>query len=360
VESIRAVLPDAQKKQEQDCAVQNWITSLKDVLHLADDLLDEFIIEGMVHSSSSSHNFLHQKVAPEIEKIQKKFADVLEEMDKLKLSPKVVVKQTDGLRSKSNSFLLESDITGREDDKEEIINLLRQPHRNILSVAIVGIGGIGKTTLARSVYNDVEVQNHFEKQMWVCVSNNFDVKTIVKKMLESLINSKIDDKLSFEYIQHKLLENLTGERYLLVLDDIGNASHTKWTQLRTYLMCGAEDSRVLMTTRSKIVSEASNLYVLNGLTLDVSWSLLKKITFGNETSVVNQKLESIGTKIAEKCMGIPLAIRTLGGLLQNNSEEREWINVLHDWEIQKDMLIQLCMAQGYLECSDGKQLMEDV
>ncbi|MCH82008.1 CC-NBS-LRR resistance protein, partial [Trifolium medium] len=388
--------------------------SLKDVLHLADDLLDEFIIEGMrykvdagdknqvtwVHSSSSSHNFLHQKVAPEIEKIQKKFADVLEEMDKLKLSPKdVVVKQTDSLRSKSNSFLFESDITGREDDKEEIINLLRQPHRNILSVAIVGIGGIGKTTLARFVYNDVEVQNHFEKQMWVCVSNNFDVKTIVKKMLESLMDSKIDDKLSFEYIQHKLHESLTGERYLLVLDDICSATHNKWTQLKTYLMCGAGDSRVLMTTRSKIVSkrlQASNLYVLNGLTPEISWSVLKKITFGNETSGVNQELESIGKKIAEKCKGMPLAIRTLGGLLQSKSEEREWISVLQgdfwdkenimsilkfsyqslplqliqcfaycslfpkDWEIEKDMLIQLWMAQGYLECSDEKQLMEDV
>ncbi|MCI04096.1 NBS-LRR resistance protein, partial [Trifolium medium] len=222
VECIRVVLLDAQEKQEQ-----NWITRLKDVLHVADDFLDEFIIEGMrykvdagdknqvtrVHSSSSSHNFLHQKMAPEIDKIQKKFDDVLEEMAKLKLIPKaVVVKQTDSLRSKSISFLLKSDITGREDDKKEIINLLRQPHGNISSIVIVGIGGIGKTTLAQFVYNDVEVQNHFEKRMWVCVSNNFDVKTIVKKMLESLINSKIDDKLSFEYVQHKLRESLTGER----------------------------------------------------------------------------------------------------------------------------------------------------
>ncbi|PNX54860.1 putative NBS-LRR resistance protein, partial [Trifolium pratense] len=110
VECIRVVLLDAQEKQEQ-----NWIRRLEDVLHRADDLLDEFIIEDIRYKGDAA----------------------------------VVVKQTDSLRSKSISFLLESDITGREDDKKEIINLLRQPHGNISSVAIVGIGGIGKTTIAR-------------------------------------------------------------------------------------------------------------------------------------------------------------------------------------------------------------------
>lgn len=393
------------EKQEQ-----NWITRLKDVLLLADDLLDEFIIEGMRYkmtwvfrSLSSNHTYLCQTMVPKFGKIQKKFDDVVEEMAKLNLCPKAVVdKKTDCVRNKSISFLLESNINGRENEKKEIINLLRQPQGDISSIAIVGIGGIGKTTLAQFIYNDVEVQSYFEKKMWVCVSNNFDVETIVKKMLESLINSEIDDKLSFDYIQHTLRESLTVERYLLVLDDICNVSHNKWTQLRTYLMCGAEDSKVLMTTRSKIVAkrlEASNLYDLNGLPLDVSWSMLKKITFGNETSGVNQRFESIGKRIAEKCMGVPLAIRTLGGLLQSKSEE-EWIDVLQgnfwklckdkesimsilklsyqslslqlrqcfaycslfpkDWEIEKDLLIQLWNAQGYLECSDEKQLLEDV
>ncbi|XP_058743676.1 uncharacterized protein LOC131616377 [Vicia villosa] len=419
VECIRFELLDAQEKQEQYCAAQSWIRSLEDVLHLADDLLDEFIIEGMRYkvnagdkkkmsrvfrSLSSNHTYLRRTLVPKFKKIKKMFDDMVEEMAKLNLGPKAaVVKHTDSLRNKSVSFLLESDIIGREDEKKEIINLLRQPRRNISSIAIVGMGGIGKTALAQFVYNDVEVQNHFEKKMWVCVSPNFDVKTIVKKMLESLTDSKIDDKLSIEYIQHKLHENLAGERYLLVLDNIWNASHEKWTQLRTYLMCGAEDSKVLMTTRDGSLAErleASDLYFLSGLTLDVSWSILKKMIFRNETDGVDQKLESIGIQIAEECMGHPLLIRTLGGLLQSKSEEMEWIDVLRevflelgehresiiphilkmsyqslsprlrqcfaycslfpkDWEIEKDLLIQLWMAQGYLQCSDEKEIMED-
>jgi leucine-rich repeat protein SHOC2 len=140
---------------------------------------------------------------------------------------------------------------------------------------------------------------------------------------------------------------------------------------------------------------------LNGLTLDKSWSLLKNIiTYGDETKCVNQTLESIGKKIAEKSSGVPLAIRTLGGLLQGKTEEREWINVLQgdfwklcedeesimpvlklsyqnlspqlrqcfaycslypkDWKILKDELIQLWVSQGYFECPGGNKPMEDI
>jgi hypothetical protein len=244
--------------------------------------------------------------------------------------------------------------------------------------------------------------------MWVCVSDNFDVKTILKKMLELLTGRKSDDKSSLEYLQNELQktfhEELAGKRYLLVLDDIWNESFEKWDQLRTYLMCGTQGSNILVTTRSKTVAQTmgvSNPYVLKGLTREESWDLLKNIiTFGDYTIGVNQSLESIGKKIAKKCSGVPLAIRTLGGLLQGKSEEREWIDILEgsfwklcedeesimpvlklsyqnlspqlrqcfaycslypkDWEINRDELIQFWMAQGYLECSDEKQLIEDI
>ncbi|MCH89253.1 CC-NBS-LRR resistance protein [Trifolium medium] len=200
-----------------------------------------------------------------------------------------------------------------------------------------------------------------------------------------------------------LRDKLTGKRYLLVLDDIWSESFEKWDKLRTYLMCGAQGSNVLVTTRNKTVAQTMGVgdpYVLNGLTQEESWGLLKKITFGDDTIEVNRSLESIGKKIAKKCSGIPLAIRTLGGLLQGKREEKECIDILQgafwklcedeenimpmlklsyqnlspqlrqcfaycslypkDWEIKKDELIQLWMAQGYLECYDEKQRMEDI
>ncbi|GAU51609.1 hypothetical protein TSUD_414410 [Trifolium subterraneum] len=239
--------------------------------------------------------------------------------------------------------------------------------------------------------------------MWVCVSENFEVKTILKNILESLTKNKIDDTLPLDNLQNILRDNLTGKRYLLVLDDIWNESYEKWAHLRSYLMCGAHGSKILVTTRSTIVSQTigvSDPYVLKGLTLEESWGLLKKITSRDYIIGVNRTLESIGKKIAEKCRGVPLAIRSLGGILHSKSEEKEWIDVLRgtfwklceekdsiipvlklsyqnlspqqkqcfsycslypkDWEFKKGELIQMWMAHGYLECSVEGKCMEDV
>ncbi|XP_045807653.1 putative disease resistance protein RGA1 [Trifolium pratense] len=413
VESIRAVLLNADDKQDQSHAVQNWVRRLKDVLIPADDLLDEFFIQDMIHKRDEPHQnnvtkVLHSlspniiafrhKMAHEIGKIQKKFNDMVRDMSGLKLNPNVVMVGENNIEWRETGFYcLESDIIGREDDKRKIISLLRQPHeiQNVSLVAIVGIGGLGKTALAQLIYNDGEIKKCFEKSMWVCVSDNFDVKTIVKNMLESLSKNKIGDTLKLDTLQNILRHTLTGKRYLLVLDDVWNESFEKWDKLRTYLMCGAPGSKVVVTTRSTIVSQTMGVsipYVLSSLTPKESWHLLKNIiTYGDESKRVNQTIESIGKKIAEKCIGVPLAIRTLGGILQGKSEEREWIDVLQgdfwklcededsimpvlklsyqnlspqlrqcfaycslypkDWVINKDDLIQMWIAQSYLECS---------
>lgn len=277
VESIRNVLLDAEDKQEQNHAVKNWIRRLKDVLNFADNLLDEFVIEDLRHKSdvrqkkkvtkvfyslSPNRIAFRYKMAHEIEKIRKIFNDVVDEMSKLNLSQNVMV-------------VMQTDIIGRENNKKEIISLLRQHHRdhNVSLIAIVGIGGLGKTALAQLVYNDKEVENIFEKKIWVCVSKNFDVKTILKKILESLLNGKVDENLSLDNLQNNLRQNLSERKYLLVLDDIWNESHQKWIELRTYLMCGAKDSKILVTTRSKTVAQTMGVcdpYVLNGLTPEES------------------------------------------------------------------------------------------
>jgi predicted AAA+ superfamily ATPase len=86
------------------------------------------------------------------------------------------------------SFVPEEDVIGREDDKKAIIERLFYDNveENISIIPIVGIGGLGKTTLAQLIYNDENVKKEFELKLWICISDNFDVKKIVKQILESL------------------------------------------------------------------------------------------------------------------------------------------------------------------------------
>ncbi|KAJ1399396.1 Virus X resistance protein-like, coiled-coil domain [Sesbania bispinosa] len=250
VESIQAVLLDAEEKQEQrDRAVQVWIRRLKDVLYPAEDLLDEFAIEDMRH-------------------------------------------------------------THKNKVKKEIIGLLRQPHenQNVSVHAIVGIGGLGKTALAQLVYNDVEVQmqNFFQKRMWVCVSYDFYVKTILKNMLESLMGEKVDDKLSLDNLQKKLHENLDGKRYLT----LGGVLQSKSSE-------ESEWTRVLQGDFWKLCEEEDSIMPV----LKLSY----------------QDLSPRERQCFAYCSLYP-----------------------KDYEIEKDELIQMWMAHGYLESSIEGKLMEDV
>ncbi|XP_027336423.1 putative disease resistance protein RGA1 isoform X2 [Abrus precatorius] len=418
IESINGKLLDADDKQEQDDDVRVWIRRFKKVLHAADDFIDDLAIEfrrdnmgaaegkevnRVLRSISSSNQLpLYSEMRDKIKVIRESFNDVVKEMKDLNLiSNSMLVKRSEC--RETDSFVIESDIIGRDDSKEEIISLLIQPHENqkVSVIAIVGLGGLGKTALAQLVYKELEEQNYFEMQMWVCVSDKFDVKTILKKILESIHDGQRQDQ-SLEKLQKELRRSLSGKKYLLVLDDIWNKSHKKWAELRKYLMCGAQDSKILVTTRSKNVAKvmtASTSYPLKGLTDEESWSLLKNIAFEDD-SKVNRNLESIGKEIAKKCKGVPLAVKSLGGLLLGQNQESGWENVLHgdfwklceeqdsvmpilklsyhnlssdmrqcfafcslypkDSEIPKDELIQLWMAQGYLKCSTEKQCMEDV
>jgi leucine-rich repeat protein SHOC2 len=343
------------------------------------------------------------KLVREIDNIRKKFNDVAEDMSRLKLNPNLVliVKENEGSWRETSSFVLESGIVGREENKNEIIELLKGENSSVSFIAIVGMGGLGKTALAQLVYNDDEVEKVFDKRIWVCVSQEFDVKSILRKMLKSLRNDQVGD-LELDILQRMVREELNGQRYMLVLDDLWNENQLKWDELRTYLMCGGQGSKILVTTRSTLVSQmmgVNNPYVLKGLNKEQSWDLLKKLTFGEVVNGVSSNLESIGERIAEKCGGVPLAIRTVGGFLRTiNENEDQWLSVLNgdvwrlceerqsimpvlklsyqnlplglrqcfaycclypkDWEIQKNELIQLWMAQGYLESSIETQSME--
>ena len=199
---------------------------------------------------------------------------------------------------------------GRDEDKKEIIKSLLQSKNedNLSVVAIVGIGGLGKTTLAQLVYNDEKVVKHFDVRLWVCVSDDFDVKILVRNIVKSERDENVDH-LGLEQLKNKLHETLNSKRYLLVLDDVWNDDFEKWNQLRILLKVGARGSKVLVTARSSKVTSIMGIdtpYVLNGLNHNQSWALFKSLAFGEEQQRAHENLLKIGEDITKMCPGVPL------------------------------------------------------
>ncbi|KAH7677356.1 P-loop containing nucleoside triphosphate hydrolase protein [Dioscorea alata] len=207
----------------------------------------------------------------------------------------------------------------------------------VVVVSIVGMGGLGKTTLAQLVYRDEKVQKHFQLHIWVCVSDDFNVPKLARKIIHKVSGEECNHK-NMEVLQQRLRKELGQKRYLLVLDDVWNENFRKWDALRNMLLDGGEGSRILVTTRNEkcsLVMGAQKPYILRRLSEESSCDLFEQKAFvgGAPKSAT---LVEIGKKIVEKCQGLPLAIEVMGCIMHDKSEEGEWQAVLENkiWNLQ--------------------------
>ncbi|KAH1065464.1 hypothetical protein J1N35_030451 [Gossypium stocksii] len=369
---IQAVIQDAEERQLNDNRVKIWLSKLRDAAYDADDLLDEITTQPLlrrslkkrvpskyspwnwkdpvkdqlrrIQSSISKEtrrqvrftSFAIQSILSSFE-MRRKLTDIIErldviarEMSTFSFKDVVAYKRSDTREKRETGpDVDESQVHGRAEDVKKIVDLLLSSGADTWVIPIVGIGGIGKTTLAQLVYNDPRLDGHFDKKIWVSLYDSFSTKRLLTEILECLTEHRCESS-HMGVLQSQLRDSLYGKRYLLVMDDVWGDDQEEWDKVRSLLRCGAEGSKIIVTTRTeRVASIMSNApsHSLEGLAKDDCWTLFKQQAFayGEEHDFPN--LLPIGLRIIDKCQGVPLAAKVLGGLLRSKREEDEWLRV---------------------------------
>ncbi|GKV19443.1 hypothetical protein SLEP1_g29704 [Rubroshorea leprosula] len=300
------------------------------------------------------------KIAFNIKEINQRIDDIVKEKEKYQLLSMSISNTINHpqQRPETSSFVDVSKLCGRDKEKADILNYLWGGSGEVIpTISIVGMGGLGKTALAQLIYNDNEVKKHFDKVIWVCVSDLFDEKKVARAIIQGL--EKLGDGAAYglesnplQFLLERISNSIQGMKYFLVLDDVwdGNKGE-RWEGLKTTFKFGAPGSRILVTTRDVIVakmmgSSSSQIIFLEKLTDEQCWSVVKHIALEGRD---DQNLEKIGREIAEKCKGLPLAAKTLGSLLKSKRSKREWQSVLNSeiWKLelaQQDIFAPLLLS----------------
>nr|UBY06851.1 NBS-LRR disease resistance protein [Dasypyrum villosum] len=408
-------------------SVRIWAGKVRDLSCDMEDAVDDFLVRVDEGSSSKPTN-MRNRVKKFLKKTSKLFSkgkalhqicDAIEEAQDLAKDLAELRKRyeldmfssTNGATIDPRVLALQKDVgelVGLDHTRDELIKTLISEEGSSMellkTISIVGVGGLGKTTLTKAVFEKIKAQ--FDCAAFVPVGQKPDIRKIFKDLLYGLDREKFkdihntakDEKLLMEEIS----EFLVDKRYLVVIDDIWEEGI--WRFINCALCKNKLHSRVITTTRNVSVSEAclsssdDMIHKMKPLSDEDSQILFHRRIFQSEEKCP-EDLQAVSREILKKCGGVPLAIITIASLLVSNQrikQKEEWMHVHNsmgrgvtqggivkdmkrilslsyfdlpphlkpcllylsifpeDYEIQRDWLIWRWLAEGFIQC-DNKE-----
>ncbi|KAL6654470.1 hypothetical protein ACP70R_007935 [Stipagrostis hirtigluma subsp. patula] len=377
---MQAFLADAERRRIDEPIVQRWVSKFKGAMYEATDMLDLCQLEAEKRQSSGggeeymeeeqkvlvclqpllfclepllfclrNPSFAHT-MGKRIKELNARLDAICEEMAQFRFeaisSSKVVVPPSDVTAPSrtTTSFLDESGIVGEqvERDTNALVQELLADEPAIKVVSIAGAGGIGKSTLARKIFNDNKIQVDFKKKIWLSVTETYDAVKLLSSAITQAGGEPCGDNQ--QVLTQILADILLTGRFLLVMDDIWSVG--PWVHvLQSPVVQAARDqpqSRVIITTRSReLIRDMGAIYHphhVKPINDEDAWSMLRKQLQNVISESALDQLKDTGMKIVRRCDGLPLAVKAVGGVLRMKTpNEREWKGVLDDpvWSTDK-------------------------
>ncbi|KAF8414046.1 hypothetical protein HHK36_002045 [Tetracentron sinense] len=338
---MQAFLTDADNLKKKYRTVRETLTELRELIYEADDILLDCLLKAdyrkgspLCYSFSPKELFYRYRTGKRLSNINVRIGK-MEKNFRSYITP--IIGQTS--QNENNSRIVrwtsqafdQSEIVGLAEDTRKILGWILPMNEEFHRVGIVGMGGLGKTTITQKIFKDKLVVDCFEKRIWVSVSQTFSEPEIMRSMLKQLGEDESGSDIG--ELLHKIHQVLTDKRYLIVMDDVWSTVSGWWDRISTGLPKKmGQGSSIIITTRNEDVARSmgvveARIHRPKILNEEESWSLFCKIAFSATKGVCkNLQFKKVGNDIVKKCRGLPLAIKTIGGLLSSK------IHSLGDWK----------------------------
>ncbi|XP_058111984.1 disease resistance protein RPM1-like [Magnolia sinica] len=429
LDRIKSFLRDADTRQDTDQSLKTWVKQVREIASDVEDVLDKFMLGKAQeqHDSQGCIDFLyilikqfmvHHQTASSIQDIKTRIGMITERKDAYALNR---IEQGSSSNNMSDQwydprlnalFIEEAHLVGIDMPRRQLIRWLMNGDSRLSTISVVGMGGLGKTTLVKKVYDSQQVKKCFETYAWITVSQSFKPVDLLRNMIKQFSEAKkdqspegVDAMTQVELIQ-VLRSFLQNKRYVLVLDDVWEVP--VWNFISNALPTSEYGSWVMITTRkgdvasSSCIGPSNHIYNLQPLHPENAWSLFCRKAFqSNEENSCPQELEKLSRSFVKECQGLPLAIVTLGSLLsmkgktyvewemihrslgselESDDNLRSMTKILllsfndlpyylkscflylsifpEDYAIKRMKLIRLWIAEGFVERNEGRSMEE--
>ncbi|PPR90016.1 hypothetical protein GOBAR_AA30664 [Gossypium barbadense] len=349
---MQSFLKVADARKVDNELIRTSVVEIRELAYDAEDVIETFSLKvaskrkgGFSNCIKRSSCFLKEgcllhRIKSEIEKITVRIKELTRQLKTYDVSKFGVDGEGPSssterrVSRRSYPHVMDDNIVGLGKDIKQLVPVLLDEQSECRVVSICGMGGLGKTTLAKKIYHESQVVGHFKHLAWANVSQNCQERKVWEDILSDLnILTEADKMMKVEKLAEKLSSFLEKNKCLVILDDIWNP--VDWDSLKPVFSARETKSKILLTSRNKeIISHADKngfLYQLQCLNDEQSWELFQKIAIPPTNSPgykIEAKMKELGEDMVKHCAGLPLAIIILGGILATKYPSlTEWLNV---------------------------------